>query len=175
MKSGQGQLLQLSMHKHVGTLSGSYTARLCPTDLACNWVGLPRRSAPVLQQLMQLTRPLLTQLLPYCRSDPATRGLLCLEGAAHKGSGVRLSLAAGNVSMVLSDEASKGGGALTLEHLLQLGLAADGGAAGGRAGRPHRDGAGRVGAARSGAAGRDEALAIPALTEGQLGRAAEAV
>ena len=29
---------------------------------------------------------------------------------------------------------------------------------------PHRDGAGRVGAARSGAAGRDEALAIPALT-----------
>ena len=66
-------------------------------------------------------------------------------------------------------------GALTLEHLLQLGLAADGGAAGGRAGRPHRDGAGRVGAARSGAAGRDEALAIPALTEGQLGRAAEAV
>ena len=63
-------------------------------------------------------------------------------------------------------------GALTLEHLLQLGLAADGGAAGGRAGGSHSDGTGRIGTARARAAGRYEALAIPALTANQLSHVA---
>ena len=51
---------------------------------------------------------------------------------------------------------------LTLKHLLQLRLAADGGAAGRRAGCAHGDCSGHIVAGSSTAAGRNEGLAVPA-------------
>ena len=67
-----------------------------------------------------------------------------------------------DLSYTLSHKAGRRKEVLTLKHLLQLRLAADGGAAGRRAGCAHGDCSGHIVAGSSTAAECNEGLAVPA-------------
>lgn len=69
----------------------------------------------------------------------ALEDLLQLGRAADGALGEHVSPTVKEMSIALSHKADRRRGALTLEHLLQLGLAANGGAAGGRAACSHGD------------------------------------
>ena len=98
----------------------------------------------------------------------AWQNSLQLGRATDGGPGEHVSPTVKILSTALSHKAGRRRGALTLQHLLQLRLAADCGAAGRRAGCPHSNCSGHIITARSTAAGRDEVFAVPAHRQQQV-------